>query len=257
VLVLSLMISAQAANIESEKRWAEQLRDNLVVGDALDLPEGSSDAQQKFFAIYTEHTIPEPKGGIILMHGTGAHPDWGDIIHPLRTGLPDKGWATLSIQLPLLYPDKQDDESKKKVIETSVSRINEAISFLKSKKYTDIALIAHSFGSLMALNYCQSDKASHKVKAAIVIGTPSSGKTIPLSSPAMVEKIKIPLLDLYGSEDLDSVLASSRARKTAAYKAANKKYRQVETAGANHFYHGLDDELLTYVAGWLNKNILK
>ncbi|MCU7834301.1 MAG: alpha/beta hydrolase family protein [gamma proteobacterium symbiont of Taylorina sp.] len=255
LLVLNLMLPVQAANSESEKRWAEQLRDNIVTGEAIDLPADNSDNKQKFFAIYTAHTTPVTKGAIILMHGTGAHPDWADIIHPLRTELPDKGWATLSIQLPLLEPEKDDNESKKKVIEASVSRINDAISFLKAKSYTDIALISHSFGSLMALNYCQADKVPYKIKAAIVIGTSSPGQTIPLNSPAMVEKIKIPLLDLYGSEDLAGVLLSSKARKTAAHKSGNKKYRQVETIGANHFYSGLEDELLIYVSGWLKKNI--
>ena len=108
----------------------------------------------------------------------------------------------------------------------------------------------------MALNYCQSDAASASISSAIVIGTPSSGKTIPLSSPAMIEKIKLPLLDLYGSEDLLSVLKSAKARKNAAIKAGNKNYRQVETIGANHFYNGLNDELLIYISGWLNKNSL-
>lgn len=254
-LLLTISITVQSANEASELRWAEQLRDNIVIGDPVDIADGA----KTFFAIYTAHTTAKSKGAVILMHGTGAHPDWENIIHPLRIELPDKGWATLSIQLPLLpvekKPDKKkDNENKKKVIEASVSRINEAIKFLESKDYKKITLIAHSFGSLMALNYCQADKETPpKIASAIIIGTPSSGKTPPLSSSAMLETIKIPLLDLYGSEDLRSVLTSAKARKTAALKAKNTKYRQVETIGANHFYNGLNDELLIYVSGWLNK----
>lgn len=256
-LLLNFNLSAQAANEESEQRWADQLRDNIVIGEPVDIPYGD----KKFFAIYTEHTTPKPKGAVIIMHGTGAHPDWSDIIHPLRTELPDKGWASLAIQLPLMPVEKNEDiskenELKKQVIEASVPRINAAIQFLEAKEYTNITLIAHSFGSLMALNYCQSDAASALIRSAIVIGTPSSGKIIPLSSPAMIEKIKLPLLDLYGSEDLLSVLKSAKARKNAAIKAGNNNYRQVETIGANHFYNGLNDELLIYVSGWLNKNSL-
>ena len=96
-------------NTDSEQRWAEQLRDNIVIGEPTDLPltgvksDGSAgkSAENTFFSIYTPHTTSSPKGAVILMHGSGAHPDWGDIIHPLRSELPDKGWATLSIQLPL------------------------------------------------------------------------------------------------------------------------------------------------------------
>ncbi|MCK5664971.1 MAG: DUF3530 family protein [Thiotrichaceae bacterium] len=257
-LLLNFSLSVQAANEESEKRWAAQLRDNIVIGEPIDLADGPT----TFFSIYSSHTTAQPKGVVILLHGTGAHPDWGDVIHPLRTELPDKGWATLSIQLPLLPIEneadmKQDFAIKKQVIDASISRINAAIKFLQEKEYTKITLIAHSFGALMALNYCQSDATSPPIiSTAIVIGTPSYTKTIPLNSPMMIEKINIPLLDLYGSEDLDNVLQSAKARKYAAIKAGNKRYRQAEIIGANHFYTGLDDELVTYVSGWLNKNSL-
>ena len=54
---------------------------------------------------------------------------------------------------------------------------------------------------------------------------------------------------------LNSSLAGE-ASQNAAIKAGNNNYRQVETIGANHFYNGLNDELLIYVSGWLNKNSL-
>ena len=254
-------------NTDSEQRWAEQLRDNIVIGEPTDLPltgvksDGSAgkSAENTFFSIYTPHTTSSPKGAVILMHGSGAHPDWGDIIHPLRSELPDKGWATLSIQLPLAIPEQKDEESLKKVIDSSVPRIEEAINFLKAKSYDRIVLVSHSFGTLMALNFLQL-KADAKnpdeiplISAAVIIGTPSSGTSAPFNSPMMIEKIKIPLLDLYGSNDLDKVMRSAKARKTAANKAQNKNYRQVETIGANHFYNGLNDELVIYVSNWLNK----
>jgi len=266
-LVFFISFEAYAINTASELRWAEQLRDNIVIGDPLDLPlaaDSSPDSRSgengsTFFTIYTPHTTSSSKGAIILMHGTGAHPDWNDIIHPLRTTLPDKGWTTLSIQLPLIFPDKKDAQSRIQVIESSAARINSAVNFLRSEKYDYIAIISHSFGTLMALNYLQinADKTSSEEKpvinSAVIIGTPSSGSSIPLNSPMMIKKLQIPLLDIYGSEDLDSVLRSATARKPAAKKAANKNFRQVSTIGANHFYQGLDDELVIYITNWLNK----
>ena len=256
-----------AENRESEKRWAEQLRDNIVIGEPIDLPlsnvksdsTASQGADNTFFSIYTPHTTASKKGAVILMHGTGAHPDWGDIIHPLRAELPDKGWATLSIQLPLASSELKDEESLKKIIDSSVPRIEAAVNYLKSKSYQRIVLLSHSFGTLMALNFSQL-KADEKnpdktplISAAIIIGTPSSGNSAPLNSALMIEKIKIPLLDIYGSNDLDKVLRSAKARQAAAIKAKNKKYRQSETIGANHFYNGLNDELVIYITNWLKK----
>ena len=265
-LLFFSILSSHAINSASEARWAEQLRDNIVVGEPLDLPLSSTDQQQdkkNFFSIYTVATTSEAKGALILLHGDGAHPDWSDIIHPLRVTLPDKGWASLSIQLPLRTTEEtinKEEQSKERVavINASIARINAAIKFLRKKKYDYIVLISHSFGSLMSLNYLQSnaDKKTPEgkpfINAAIIIGAPLLGQEIPLNSALMIAKIHIPLLDLYGSEDLGSVLRSAKARKTAAHKAQNKHYRQVQTIGANHFYQGLDDELITYVSNWLN-----
>ena len=261
-LILLITTTAHATNTASEKRWAEQLRDQIVVGEARDLPlSGASGEENTFFSIYTPHTSKTPKGAVVLMHGKGAHPDWNDVIHPLRTELPDKGWASLSIQMPLTLPDKNDADSLKQVIEASVARIDAAVNFLRSQSYQHVVLIAHSFGSLMALNYLQqkaeatTQEGQPLINAAIIIGTSSQGPDIPLNASAMIEKIKIPLLDLYGSNDHRNVRSSAKTRKAAAHKAANQHYRQTVTIGANHFYHGLDEELVRYSYHWLNKAV--
>ncbi len=254
-------VLASSINTESEKRWVEQLEDNIVTGDQLYLPSGADkQSENAFFAIFTPETTEKALGAIILIHGTGAHPDWGDVIHPLRVELPDKGWATLSIQVPLIYPDKKNPQSRKEVIEASLPRIRAAIEYLKPN-YSKIVIVAHSFGTLMALDYLQKHASdtlqddTPVIKAAVIIGTPSQGKEIPLNSPAMIEKINIPLLDLYGSNDLNSVMSSAKARKKAAHKAGNQHYRQHETLGANHFYLGLDEKLVNYVHHWLKKTL--
>ncbi len=263
--ILTLLLSIQsvyAINSASEKLWAEQLNDNIVTGDPVYLPEGT-DKQSKdtFFAIYTPETTAKALGAIVLIHGSGAHPDWNDIIHPLRVELPDRGWATLSIQVPLTFPDKKDAASRTQVIEAALPRIKIAVDYLRKQSYQKVVIIAHSFGTLMALDFLHKNAdatladGTPLVNAAIIIGTPSQEKDIPLNSPAMIEKIHIPLLDLFGSKDLESVMNSAKARKKAAARAGNRNYRQSETIGANHFYQGLDEELVNYVQGWLKKTL--
>ena len=255
--VYGIFRPALAENYEQEKRWAEQLREFLVIGEAVDLPltNGVSGASS-FFAIFTPQNTAKPKGAVILLHGTGAHPDWSDVIHPLRTQLPDKGWATLSLQMPLLNEDKKTNESRTAVIEASIERINAAVKFINDKgEYKRIHILGHSFGALMTLNYLVNKSATQPfpVSGAILIGTPSIATKIPLNSPAMIEQVaQLPLLDLYGSNDLRGITETAKFRKAAALKAGNNKYRQKETIGANHFYSGLDDELVQYVSSWLS-----
>lgn len=51
-------------------------------------------------ALWQPANVGEPKGLIILLPGQGESADWPSGIGPLRRGLPDHGWQTLSLSLP-------------------------------------------------------------------------------------------------------------------------------------------------------------
>ena len=70
---------------------------------------------------------------------------------------------------------------------------------------------------------------------------------------AALSKITLPVLDLYGSQDLEAVLAFAKPRATSARKI-NKRYTQVMVEGANHFFTDMQDTLIKRVRGWLTKN---
>lgn len=100
--VLILMVAsshgAWASDRAKEQRWADQIVDFLVVGEAVRLQTG----EERFLGLFTEAATEPVKGAVIVIHGVGVHPDWQDVVAPLRTGLPEHGWATLSIQMPIL-----------------------------------------------------------------------------------------------------------------------------------------------------------
>jgi len=77
-----------------------------------------------------------------------------------------------------------------------------------------------------------------------------------MDSIRSLEKITLPVLDLYGDEDLENVLATVKARSAAATKAGNKNYRQIKIKG-NHFFDGQEDVLVETVAEWLEKSSKK
>jgi hypothetical protein len=66
-------------------------------------------------------------------------------------------------------------------------------------------------------------------------------------------KIRQPVLDLYGSQDLEAVIDGAEARKRQLRKAGNPGSRQDMVQGANHFFQGLNEELTRRVRSWLNK----
>lgn len=56
--------------------------------------------EEDFVALWRPANVGAPKGVIILVPGEGETADWPRGIGPLRRGLPDHGWHTLSLTLP-------------------------------------------------------------------------------------------------------------------------------------------------------------
>lgn len=242
-------VSAHASDLAKEKRWADQVVDAILDGDAVWLNDGKSD----FLGIYTP--AEEDQGrAVIVMHGTGIHPDWQQVIQPLRVGLTEHNWSTLSIQMPILANDAEYIDYAPLYDEVA-ARVDAAISYLKKQGAKKIVLIGHSQGSAMTAYYLASAYLSggrQDVDGFVAIGMAAFADDVRMNSIKSLEKITLPVLDLYGSEDLESILASVGQRAAAAKKAGNKNYSQIKISG-NHFFDGHEDALLETVAGWLEK----
>jgi pimeloyl-ACP methyl ester carboxylesterase len=243
---LAIMPAGFASDSAKEQRWSEQIVDSLLVGDAVWLEaEG-----QRFLGIYTSDLSGKPKGAVILLHGMGVHPNWPDVIYPLRTQLPEYGWATLAIQMPVLSNDaKLADYAP--LIPEAAPRIKAAASYLTEQGYDHIAVIGHSLGATMG-SACLASDAPPGLMGLVTIGMGTSKLDAKLDNLSHLEKISVPVFDLYGSRDLDAVRDSATARAKAARSAGNTNYRQNEVEGADHFFVGLDDELVRRIRGWLD-----
>jgi len=240
-----------ASDLAKEKRWADQIVDSLIDGNAVWLDTGST----KFLGIYTESSIKPAKGTIIVLHGIGVHPDWPDVVYPLRVKLAEQGWNTLSLQMPILANEAEAKDYVPLFPEIA-PRMQAAVDFIKGKGAKKIVIVAHSMGSTMAAYYL-SKNSNPMVKGLVEIGV--SGN--PFKEPGLgyldtLPNLKeTPILDLYGSEDLEPVLKSVAQRADVARKSGNTHYTQVMVKGANHFFKGKDTELVQEVKTWLNKNI--
>jgi len=234
-----------ASDLAKEKRWADQVVDAILDGDAVWLNDGTSE----FLGIYTEAKEDKSRA-VILMHGTGIHPDWQQVIQPLRVGLTKHNWNTLSIQMPVL-PNEAEYPEYAPLYDEVAPRINAAIKYLQDNGSSTIVLIGHSQGAAMTAYYLSTSKPD--VNGFVAIGMASFADDPRMNSIKALEKINVPVLDLYGSEDLELVRNSSGARTESAKVAGNKNYTQVKVSGANHFFDGKEDELVETVAGWLDK----
>jgi len=242
-LILALAHPAWASDSAKEQRWADQIVDALIDGDAEWLQAGG----QKFLSIYTEIDADTPKYGAIVLHGIGVHPNWDQVIYPLRTGLVEYGMPTLSLQLPVLPNDAELVEYIPLIPEAR-PRIAAGIGFLKERGVQRVVIVAHSLGSTMAARYLATNPG--QVAGFVAIGMQVRRKYPETDVDAMLRKITVPVLDLYGSDDLQGVLDTASAKVAAA--ASNKHYTQRRIEGAGHFFDGHDEILVTTIADWIS-----
>jgi alpha/beta superfamily hydrolase len=226
---------AAAQDYEREQRWADQILPTLMVGDAVWLTQKEG---HKFLTLYTE--AKNARGAVILAHGRGWSPDY-ELYGMLRTKIADAGYTTLAIQLPVLgggakigdyiptYPDARE-------------RFQLAADYLKSKGYKNIAIVSHSLGATMANQYL-IDTDDKTVKAWVFIGI--------INGLEEMFRIKMPVLDVFGSKDWEITQVGAYERKKQIMKI--KGSDQIVVPEALHFFEGREDELTRIVVGFLDK----
>ncbi len=242
--MLLLNTALFASDLEKEKRWAEQISDSLLDGEAIELNDGTSD----FLALYARANEPK-EIAVIVIHGIGIHPDWPTVIQPLRVLLAGKGWNTLSLQMPILANDA-DSKDYEPLMKEVPARIDSGIRHLAKEGAKSIVIVAHSMGARMANYYLAHKKVYIEAQTETPI-IAYVGIGMNTHNEQFIKKIKIPILDLYGENDLEGVLKSAESRNKAG--SHNKSYQQQKVAGANHFFEGQDDDLVDAVVAALQK----
>jgi len=245
-LVLAAPAYATKSDVDKEKRWAEQVVDGLLDGDELWLDDGNG---HEFLGILTEGDAGSGRA-VILVHGIGVHPNWPDVIYPLRVGLLEHGTTTLSIQMPILANDAESSDYVPLFAEVP-GRFEAAVKYLNDNGYSRVSLVAHSMGTSMSAYYLTRTR-DHGIDSFVSIGM-GLGSLTPNNIDSL-KLIDVDILDLYGSQDLEPVVANAGPRAAAAKSRQGQKYRQIEVPGAGHFFQGHESDLVGHVIEWLDQH---
>ncbi|MFT6303747.1 MAG: pimeloyl-ACP methyl ester carboxylesterase [Granulosicoccus sp.] len=247
LLCLLLPLPLLATNADREQRWIDQTVNNIFDG----MPVFLDAKGHRFLGIYTESETVSTKGMIVL-HGTGLHPDWEQVVQPIRVGMTEHGWNTLSIQLPLLEKSAAYENYVPLYPEVP-ARMLAATEYLIDQGLDTIVVVAHSQGATMASYYLARYK--HDVKALVAIGMSAQHTQLTINSAESLKFIDIPVLDIFGGRDFPTVLQTAEMRQQAS--AHNNLYKQWVIAGAYHFFDDTDHErqLLRTVTQWLDEQL--
>lgn len=232
-----------ASDYAKEQRWIDEVADSIIDGDVEMLEVNG----REVFSIYTEADENPKSRAIIVIHGIGAHPNWAQVVQPIRVDMTQNGWHTLSVQMPILA-NGTDGAEYAPLFDDVGPRIEAAIKFLKQNDMQEIVLVAHSMGAAMSAYYLSKNSDS-AISRFIAVGLNAKQKNPKMNGSNSIKSIKIPMLDLYGSVDLPQVLETAKPRADAGKH--NKQFSQQVVSGANHFFDDKNAELLDAVNNWL------
>lgn len=227
--------SASAQDYYREKRWSDQIVPGLVVGEPIWIKQANG---HDFLALWTE--AENARGAIVLGHGRGWNPDF-ELYGVLRIKLAELGYSTLSIQLPVLGGGAKIGDYISTYPEAA-ERYDLAAEWLKAKGFENVAIVSHSLGATMANQYLMNTKKTH-VKAWAFIGI--------INGLEEMFRIKIPVLDIFGSKDweITQVGASERLKQISKIRGS----RQIVVPEALHFFEGREDVLSAEIVSFLDE----
>lgn len=235
ILVFAVYSSAFAMDYEREKRWSDQILPAILVGDPVWIKQKNG---HEFLALYT--VAEKPRGAVIVGHGRGWNPDF-ELYGSLRTRIAEAGYTTLSIQLPVLGPGAKVGD----YIPTygdGAERYELAAKFLRDKGYKNVSIVSHSLGATMA-NYYLIKADDVPVKAWVFIGI--------INGLEEMFRIKIPVLDVFGSKDWEITQVGAYERKKQIDKVPGSQ--QVIVPDALHFFEGKEGDLVNVVVSFLDQ----
>ena len=226
---------AVAQDYEREARWAKETLAGLVAGEAVQIEQKNG---HKFLALYTPAL--KPLGAVIIAHGRGWGPDF-ELYGVLRTTLAEAGYTTLSIQLPVLTGMAKIGDYLP-MFPDSTERFTLAAQWLHAKGFKKVAIVSHSLGATMANQYL------------ITVPDPAVDAWVFISIINGLEdmfRIKVPVLDVYGTLDWQVTRYGGEERRTQILKVPGSE--QVVIQGAEHFFERQTDELTRVIASFLGR----
>lgn len=225
----AITTSAIVPDDARESRWADEVVPQVVVGDPVWL---RTPHRARVLALYARPAA-QVDGAVIVVHGLGVHPDWS-LIGDIRSGLVDRGFATLSVQMPVLAADAPRAQYAR-LGPFAAERLDAALAWLRANGHARVAVLSHSMGATMANDWMTLRPA--------VAGWVPVGMLVPFARPPHV-----PVLDVVGERDYPESLRRVPGAKALPRDGCSGA---VTIPGADHFMQGATARLLDAVTPFL------
>ncbi|OUR76347.1 hypothetical protein A9Q77_03740 [Marinomonas sp. 42_23_T18] len=221
---------------------------------------------ESFLALYRAASNSQAQGCIILLHGNNEHPNWPNVINPVRMNMTENSWCTLSIEIPdssekesLSFiketPDTEtvaESDGKLPNEETVFGRIGASIAYANEQGISNISLLGYGTGATYALKYSAENKLN--TGALILISTTMPGTSPPFVMAKLLASSLQPVLDYYiQPNQLDKQYANARRTAMGQRETQNPIYTRIKVTSNSQF--SIDEnQLIQRIRGFLKQN---
>ena len=246
LLLMSLIfwIEAGSTGVLREKEIADDL---VRYADPAEV-QWLGDGRYKFLSLYRETVSHNTQGAVVLIHDLGSNRDSLNIMKPFRDYLPEHGWTTLTMQMPILDSGAQRMEYYDRIPEAR-KRILAGVEFLGNQNIRNVVIIGYGFGAVFAIKFLENQNAP-TVNALVIISLPATESKMPKSQlKGVLEKIEIPIFDI--DFNRGNVRRPDELKKRKRLMRNNKNYRQWLSIETDFGFHDSGMILAKRVYSWL------
>jgi hypothetical protein len=240
----ALCSSLATADPAGDQRLAADLaRAGDLQGELVMLQAGDAG----FAAIHRPSARDPIRGGVILLHGPWNTVDGVRVIRPLRLGLAEAGWETLSIQLPTAYATESAGSWLARH-PALPGRVAAASRWLAGRGQLNQTLLGEGAGSAVALRHLAAG-SGREIRGLVMVSA-----TVGAGSPELttLAGLELPLLEVLAERDHATVRETLAARRQALASNAQADYAVREITGAVAGFPRLHQGLLATVRSWLS-----
>ena len=182
------------ADLQSTQRleaaWTEAAD---LDGEVVELAAGET----SFVAIHRPQTRDTATGSVVLLHGRGTNANSHRVIRPLRIGLSEHGWNTLSLQLPLVQAGAAESAWLDNV-DVIKARLQSALDWLTQRNQRNQVVIGVGDSALLALRLVATQRPQ-SVRALVLLSVPADFSAD--TDRQALTDLERPLLDVFAERD--------------------------------------------------------
>lgn len=232
-------------------RWAGALLLGLGAGTGqaavdIELQMGDVVAPARLTA-----SVSGPRWGVVVVLPDGLDARATVLADALADGLARHGWEVVDVRARLLQHEAAFAAPEALAGETGELIAAVRASTRERRGPSDIYVVGHGWGAILAGLYLDG-RTDPPVAGLAVLNAAPPPRLKELAFQRLLPGITVPVLDIWGGRSHRRVTANAEARARAAQGGGRRVgFRQLEMAGADHYFTGEVDGVVKVLRGWL------